>query len=228
MIEKDLIGYLNKNKDVEYKNFIFRLIPNLDKNFIIGVRTPILRLIAKEIIKNNKEEEYLNKLPHEYYEQYQIHSILLSQKMNYSNLIEYLNTFLPYINNWSTCDALIPKIDSKNLDDFYKHILIWINSNHEYTVRFGIYMIMKNYLNRPNINKYLDVITNIRSDKYYINMMISWTLTEALIVDYDKTIKYLENKSLNKFVQNKTIQKAIESRQIKSDKKEYLKTLKLK
>ncbi len=228
MIEKDLIGYLNKNKDVEYKNFIFRLIPNLDKNFIIGVRTPILKLIAKEIIKNNKEEEYLKKLPHEYYEQYQIHSILLSQKMDYSNLIEYLNTFLPYINNWSTCDALIPKIDSKNLDDFYNHILIWIDTNHEYTVRFGIYMIMKNYLSRPNINKYLDVITNIKSDKYYINMMISWTLTEALIVDYDKTIKYLENKSLNKFVQNKTIQKAIESRQIKSDKKEYLKTLKLK
>ncbi len=228
MIEKDLIGYLNKNKDVEYKNFIFRLIPNLDKNFIIGVRTPILKLIAKEIIKNNKEEEYLKKLPHEYYEQYQIHSILLSQKMDYSNLIEYLNTFLPYINNWSTCDALIPKIDSKNLDDFYNHILIWIDTNHEYTVRFGIYMIMKNYLNRPNINKYLDVITNIKSDEYYINMMISWTLTEALIVDYDKTIKYLENKSLNKFVQNKTIQKAIESRQIKSDKKEYLKTLKLK
>lgn len=226
MMEKDLIKYLNKNKDVEYKNFISRLIPNLDKNLIIGVRTPALKFLAKEIIKNKKEEEYLNKLPHQYYEQYQIHAILLSQKMEYSNLISHLNDFLPYVNNWAICDALIPKIDNKNLDDFYKHILIWISSNHEYTVRFGIYMIMKNYLGKSNLNKYLNTITNIKSDKYYINMMTAWTLAEALIVDYEKTVKYLENKKLSKFVQNKAIQKAIESKRISSDKKDYLKTLK--
>ncbi|MGI6359765.1 MAG: DNA alkylation repair protein [Acholeplasmatales bacterium] len=225
-MKRDLLKYLDKNKDVEYKNFISRLIPNLDKDFIIGVCTPILRSIAKEIIENKKEEEYLNKLPHEYYEQYQIHSILLSQKMEYNKLITHLEAFLPYINNWATCDTLIPKIDNKNLEDFYKHILIWINSNHEYTVRFGIYMIMKNYLNNLNIDKYLKDIIRIKSDKYYINMMISWTLAEALWIDYDKTIKYLENKNLNKFVQNKAIQKAIESRKLSSDIKDYLKTLK--
>lgn len=225
-MKRDLLKYLDKNKDVEYKNFISRLIPNLDKDFIIGVRTPILRSIAKEIIENKKEEEYLNKLPHEYYEQYQIHSILLSQKMEYNKLITHLEAFLPYINNWATCDTLIPKIDNKNLEDFYKHILIWINSNHEYTVRFGIYMIMKNYLNNLNIDKYLKDITRIKSDKYYINMMISWTLAEALWIDYDKTIKYLENKNIDKFVQNKAIQKVIESRKLSSDIKDYLKTLK--
>ena len=211
-MKKELINYLIKNKDIEYKNFISKLIPNLDKGIIIGVRTPVLKYIAKEIIKNKKEEEYLNKLPHKYYEQYQIHSILLSQKREYDKLITHINAFLPYINNWATCDTLIPKITNKNLNDFYNHILIWLNSNHEYTTRFGVYMIMKNYLKKPNIDKYLDVVTSIKSDKYYINMMISWTLAEALYVNYDKTIKYLENQNLDKFIQNKTIQKAIESR----------------
>lgn len=226
-MKKELINYLIKNKDIEYKNFISKLIPNLDKGIVIGVRTPVLKYIVKEIIKNKKEEEYLNKLPHKYYEQYQIHSILLSQKMEYDKLITHINAFLPYINNWATCDTLIPKITDKNLNDFYNHILIWLNSNHEYTTRFGVYMIMKNYLKKPNIDKYLDVVTSIKSDKYYINMMISWTLAEALYINYDKTIKYLENQNLDKFIQNKTIQKAIESRKISNEIKDYLKTLKV-
>ena len=201
-----------------------KLIPNLDKGYY-WVRTPVLKYIAKEIIKI-KKEEYLNKLPHKYYEQYQIHSILLSQK-EYDKLITHINAFLPYINNWASRDTLIPKITNKNLNDFYNHILIWLNSNHEYTTRFGVYMIMKNYLKKPNIDKYLDVVTSIKSDKYYINMMISWTLAEALYVNYDKTIKYLENQNLDKFIQNKTIQKAIESRKISNEIKDYLKTLKV-
>ncbi len=226
-MKKELTNYLIKNKDLEYKNFISRLIPNLDKGIIIGVRTPVLKYIAKKIIKNKKEEEYLNSLPHKYYEQNQIHSILLSQKMEYDKLISHINAFLPYINNWATCDTLIPKIDNKNLEDFYNHILIWLNSNHEYTTRFGVYMIMKNYLKKPNIDKYLNVITSIKSDKYYINMMISWTLAEALYVNYNKTIKYLEKQNLDKFIQNKTIQKAIESRKISNEIKDYLKRLKV-
>ena len=148
-------------------------------------------------------------------------------KREYDKLITHINAFLPYINNWATCDTLIPKITNKNLNDFYNHILIWLNSNHEYTTRFGVYMIMKNYLKKPNIDKYLDVVTSIKSDKYYINMMISWTLAEALYVNYDKTIKYLENQNLDKFIQNKTIQKAIESRKISNEIKDYLKTLKV-
>ncbi|MGI6781605.1 MAG: DNA alkylation repair protein [Acholeplasmataceae bacterium] len=224
---KKLINILQKNKDLKYKEFISRLIPNIDVNTIIGVRTPILRKIALDIIKNDYQNEFLSSLPHQYYEEYQIHSILLSYKMNYHKLINYINDFLPYINNWATCDTLLPKIGVENLDNFYHHILNWINSDHEYTVRFGVYMIMKNYLNNQNISQHLDEIVKIKSEKYYINMMISWTFAEALSIDYETTIKYIERKTLSKFVQNKSIQKAIESRKIPQERKEYLRHLKI-
>lgn len=226
LLKKNLEFKLLENQDLKYKEFLCELIPTIDPDTIIGVRTPILRRISKYIIKNNLQNVFLTALPHKYFEECQIHSMLLSNKMEYQNLIKHINIFLPYIDNWGTCDTLIPKIEEKNLEDFYICILKWLKSNHEYTVRFGVYMIMKNYFKKTNIKKYLDVITSIRSDKYYVNMMISWALAEALYVNYDQTIKYIENKKLCKQVQNKAIQKAIESQKISQESKEYLKTLK--
>jgi len=223
----EIYKILKNNQDLKYKEFTSRLIPNIDPDAIIGVRMSILREISKTLIRNNNHELFLKSLPHQYLEEKQIHAILLSSKMDYLVLIKYINQFLPYIDNWATSDALNPKIQESDLDDFYHHILKWINSNHEYTVRFGVYMMMKNYLDKPNINEYLDEITKIKSDKYYINMMIAWTLAEALYINYEITIKYLEKKNLQNFVHNKTIQKAIESRKITKERKEYLKTLRV-
>lgn len=224
-MKEELIVVLNENKDEKYQKFVSSLIPNIDINKIIGVRTPVLRTIVKDILKEKKEDVFLNSLPHQYYEEYQIHSLLLSSKMEYNKLIKYINDFLPFIDNWATCDTLIPKISKSDLGKFHEEILVWLNSGREYSVRFGVYMLMKNYFKEPNIDKYLKLIASIKSDKYYVNMMISWALAEALIIDYNNTIKYLEDGLLERFVHNKTIQKAIESKKIPTQIKEYLKLL---
>ena len=213
-------------QDKEYQRLQYKIIPNVDN--IIGVRTPELRKLAKQLIKENNYKLFLNNLPHKYFDENQLHAFIISEIKDYDECIKYINDFLPYIDNWATCDQMSPKILKKHKEELIKYIKVWIKSKKTYTIRFGIGMLMEYFLDE-NFNKtYLELVSKIRSNEYYVNMMIAWFFATALAKQYEETIKYIENKKLDIWVHNKTIQKAIESYRIRESQKEYLKTLKIK
>ena len=213
-------------QDNEYQRLQYKIIPNVDN--IIGVRTPELRKLAKQLIKENNYKLFLNNLPHKYFDENQLHAFIISEIKDYDECIKYINDFLPYIDNWATCDQMSPKILKKHKEELIKYIKVWIKSKKTYTIRFGIGMLMEYFLDE-NFNKtYLELVSKIRSNEYYVNMMIAWFFATALAKQYEETIKYIENKKLDIWVHNKTIQKAIESYRIRESQKEYLKTLKIK
>jgi len=217
---------LLKLGDSKYKEFNSKLVPNIDKDRIIGVKNPKV----KQLIKSNKEDidEFLNELPHYYNEENVLHGYLLSSIKDYDETISELNRFLPYIDNWSVCDIIKPKSFKKNRDKLINQIKIWIKSDHTYTVRFGLLMLMTHYLDEDFKKEYLLLPLSIHTDEYYINMMIAWYYATALAKQYDETIKIIENKKLDTWIHNKTIQKAKESFRVSDKQKEYLNTLKIK
>ncbi len=217
---------LLKLGDSKYKEFNSKLVPNIDKDRIIGVKNPKV----KQLIKSNKEDidEFLNELPHYYNEENVLHGYLLSSIKDYDETISELNRFLPYIDNWSVCDIIKPKSFKKNRDKLINQIKIWIKSDHTYTVRFGLLMLMTHYLDEDFKKEYLLLPLTIHTDEYYINMMIAWYYATALAKQYDNTIKIIENKKLDSWIHNKTIQKAKESFRVSDKQKEYLNTLKIK
>lgn len=220
---------LFENKDLKYKEFTSRSIPNVDKNTIIGVRLPILRNIAKELNKSNDKNTFMNELPHKYHEENLIHGFLISLNKDINSVLNELNNFLPYMNNWAVTDTISPKIFKKHLDDIYIYLEKWLKSTDEYIIRFGIVTMLQFYLNdKKYIKKNNKLILSIKKDTYYINMAISWYFSFALIKQYDETIKIFENKKIkNAWIHNKSIQKAIESYRISDDVKKYLKSLKI-
>ncbi|HAL63243.1 MAG TPA: DNA alkylation repair protein [Clostridiales bacterium] len=222
----DIQKTLFSMKDTEYRDFHARLVPNIEKNTIIGVRTPNLRAFAKEI--NPKAEEIFRGLPHQYYEENNLHAFLISQIPDFDECIEKLNEFLPYVDNWATCDGIRPKCFKKNKEKLILEIKKWLNSRHTYTVRFAIEMLMTHFLDGDFNEKYLKMVSNVKSDEYYINMMIAWYFATALAKKWDCTVKYLEEKRLTEWVHKKTIQKAIESYRITEKQKRYLKKLIIK
>lgn len=223
---KDLLLDLELNKDLKYRDFNARLMPNVNKDLIIGVRIPILRRISKKYFTVKKE--FFNELPHKYFEENMIHAFMIEQVKDFNECINLLNDFLPYIDNWQTCDCLSPKIFKQDLNQLLSNIKIWINDKHIYTRRFAILMLKKYFLDKLFNQEYLDLVISAYSKDYYIEMMISWYFSEALIKQYKSTIKYIESNSLPVWVHNKTIQKAIESYRIDNNTKEYLKTLRIK
>lgn len=212
-------------QDEKYKDFTAKLIPNINKESIIGVRTPELRIYAKNI-KNY--DEFLSELPHAYHEENQLHSFIISNIKDYEKVIDLLNKFLPYVNNWATCDMLSPKVFAKNRNKLVENIKEWLKSKHIYTIRFGIEMLMSHFLDDDFKVEYLNLVKVIRSDEYYVNMMIAWYFATALAKHYKESVKVLENKELDTWTHNKTIQKAIESYRITEEQKEYLRSLKIK
>lgn len=224
---KNITNYLFSKQDIIYKDFLAKLVPNIDSNNIIGVRTKEIRDYAKELVKEDYSL-FLREMPHKYFEENQLHAFIISEIKDYDECIAYLNTFLKYIDNWATCDQLSPKVFKKNTDKLLDQINIWIKSSEIYEVRFGINMLMKYYLDSNYKKEYLELVSKIKSNEYYINMMIAWFFATALVKQYDDAITYLENKKLDKWVHNKTIQKAIESYRITNAQKEYLKSLKIK
>ncbi len=216
---------LFKLQDKKYQEMQFKIIPNIEPNTIIGVRTPELRSLAKELIKEDYKS-FLNNLPHQYFDENQLHAFIISEIKDYNECITYLNKFLPYVNNWATCDQLSPKIFKKNTDKLLDQIKIWISSKETYTIRFGIGTLMQYYLDDKFNKEYLKLVSNIKSEEYYINMMIAWYFATALAKKYKETIPYIEKNKLDIWVHNKTIQKAIESYRITPEQKEYLKGLK--
>ena len=217
-------------QDLKYKDFHKKLIPTVNEETIIGIRTSELRKLAKELY-NNKEksvEVFLEDLPHKFYEENNLHAFIIENIKDYEESILLTEKFLPYIDNWATCDSFSPKIFKKYPEQVYEKIKIWINSDKEYTVRYAIGVLLSNYLDNEFKEEMLELVSNIRSEKYYINMMIAWYFATALAKQYEKTVKYLENKNLDPWVHNKSIQKAVESRRISESKKMYLKTLKIR
>ena len=227
-LEQFIENKLLNMKDDKYRDFTSKLIPTVEKSRIIGVRTPDLRKFAKEIFKEKDYKNFLDHLPHKYYEENNLHGFIIENIKDYNLVIYYLEKFFPYIDNWSTCDLISPKIFKKHLPELIFKIKEWINSDQIYSVRFGIEMLMTHYLGDNFLPEYLNLVADIKSDEYYINMMIAWYFATALAKQYDFAIKYIENKKLGKWVHNKSIQKALESRRISINKKEYLKTLKIK
>ena len=217
-------------QDKTYKDFHSKLMPTINPNSIIGIRVPVLRDYAKKLFKENSIESlnsFLKNLPHEFYEENNIHAFLIEKINNFDECIFYLEEFLPYIDNWATCDMLNPKIFKTNYEKLLEKIYQWINSDSVYTVRFAIGMLMRYFLDEKFETKYLDLVTSINSEEYYINMMRAWFFATALAKQYEQTFPYIKNYSLDKWTHNKTIQKANESFRITKDQKEELKKFRL-
>ena len=215
-------------QDLKYKDFHSKLMPTVCKDKIIGVRVPQLRKFAKELNKSELKADFLKTLPHEYYEEDNLHAFLIEQIKDFDECISALDNFLLFIDNWATCDMMTPKILGKNPDLLYGKIKEWLKSKNTYTVRFAVVTLMKFFMDERLDEKHLTLLLSIKSDEYYINMAIAWYLATALSSRWDLVIPYIENKKFDKWVHNKAIQKAIESYRITKKQKEYLKTLKVK
>ena len=216
-------------QDIEYKNFNAKLIPTVDKDLIIGVRTPDLRNYAKKLFKEDEKRsfKFLNSLPHKYYEENNLHGFLIEQIKDFDSAMEYTENFIPFIDNWATCDSFCPKVFKKYVNETYEKILLWIKSDKTYVVRYGIGLLLSNYLDENFKEEHLKIVSKIRSEEYYINMMIAWYFATALAKKWDSTIFFIENKKLDDWTHNKAIQKAIESRRITDEQKIYLRSLKV-
>lgn len=217
------------NQDLDYRDFISRSIPNVDTNKIIGVRMPVLRKISKEIINEIYIDDFLNELPHTYNEEYLLHGIILSNKYkDIDILLDKLDVFLPYVDNWMVCDTLRCVLFKDYLDKVYLKIKEWLNSDYEYVVRFAIVSLIFFYIDDGFRIEELELLSKINSKCYYINMAIAWFYSMTLVKQYDVSVKFFEKRKLNKWVFNKSIQKAIESYQLSDIKKDYLRSLKIK
>ena len=224
-----IVKKLFELQDLEYKKFNSKLIPNINKDKIIGVRVPDIRSLAKDIKNEEYIDEFLLDLPHKYQEENLLHGILLTIRYKDIDLLLLeLDSFLKYVDNWVVSDIISPKLFKKYPDKVYKYIKKWINSKDEYVIRFGVVSLLQFYLDDNFIFEELELVKNINSDYFYVKMAIAWFYSFALIKQYDATICYFQNKVLDKWIHNKTIVKAIESYRISDDRKEYLKSLKIK
>lgn len=221
-----MINELFELKDEKYKEFQSKLIPNIDKNSLIGVRTPELRVLAKTLIKEKRAEDFLNELPHRYFDENQLHAFIISEIKDFDTCIEQVCKFLPFVDNWATCDQLSPKCFKKNREKLLPYIYKWISSNETYTVRFAIGMLMQHFLDDDYNDEYPKLVCSIVSDEYYVKMMAAWYFATALAKQYDSILPFFKEQTLDKWTHNKSIQKAIESRRITDEQKDVLRALK--
>ncbi|WP_025724734.1 DNA alkylation repair protein [Acholeplasma granularum] len=223
-IQKDLFTL----QDLEYKAFNARLIPTIKKETIIGNRVPVLRKYAKNNQLNEDFNLFISSLPHVYFEENMLHAIIISSMNEFEKVIYNIDRFLPFVDNWAVCDTLSPKIMIKHRDKLIHHLDKWLNSKHNYTQRFGIKMLMEHYLDDDFNVEFFDKVISIKSDDYYVKMMISWYFATALVKQSNHAMKVIEENLLDHWTHNKTIQKAIESYRISSTNKEILKKYKRK
>lgn len=223
----EIVAELFRLQDKEYAAFQAKLIPTVEANTIIGVRTPELRALAKKLFKDKDKASFLAVSPHRYFEENQLHAFVISLENDFDKCIAEVEAFLPYIDNWATCDQLSPKAFKKEPEKLLPYICKWIKSDKVYTVRFAIGMLMRHFLDSRFEPKYADMVAAVRSEEYYINMMIAWYFATALAKQYACVLPYLEKKKLDDWTHNKAIQKSMESYRITPDQKAYLKTLKV-
>ena len=209
-------------RDEKYRDFNSSLIPNIDKERIVGVRIPALRKIAKELMKGEEKEALMSALPHKYLEENHLHAFLINEIKDFDTCIFELDRFLPCVDNWSICDSIRPCSFLGNTDRLIPHIERWLRSEHAYTVRFAIEMLMVYYLGEHFDERFIDMVAGVESDEYYVNMMIAWYFATALAKRWDEAIKIIDNERLSLWVHNKTIQKAFESYRVTDEQKEYL------
>ena len=225
MTIKEIREKLFSLADEKYKAFQSKLMPTVDSDKIIGVRTPALRAFAKELYKQGGYEEFLSDVPHKFYEEDNLHAMLISEIKDFDICLEETEKFLPHIDNWATCDMLRPKCFKKEPEKLYETMLIWLKSDKVYTVRYGIGCLLSFYLDGNFSQEHLNLVSKITSEEYYINMMIAWYFATALSKQYDSTIGFIEERKLSLWVHRKTIQKAVESYRISDEVKAYLKSL---
>lgn len=213
-------------QDEKYRDFCAKLTPNLDKSVIIGVRTPELRKLAKELSGKQTAAAFMESLPHEYYEENNLHGFLVEQIKDYDACADAVERFLPYVDNWATCDQMNPKVFKKHRAELLERIKVWLRAKETYTVRFGIGMLMSHYLDENFSLEYLELVAGLRSQEYYVNMMIAWYFATALAKQYDAALPYIQQERLDAWTHNKAIQKALESYRVSEEHKKELRGLK--
>ena len=228
MITDDIYRELIKLQDTGYRDMQVTIIPTVNADSIIGVRTPALRQLAKDLSKREDISLFLAELPHKYFEENQLHAFILSGMKDAGNCIRLVDAFLPYVDNWATCDQMSPKVFRKNKDLLLEYVEKWMKSDLTYVKRFAIGMLMEHVRDEDFKTSYLTKVSKIRSDEYYVNMMTAWYFATALAKQYEAALPYIEGQKLDKWTHNKAIQKAVESYRITPEQKEYLKTLKRK
>ncbi|MDO5445542.1 MAG: DNA alkylation repair protein [Eubacteriales bacterium] len=221
-----IIDRLYELSDKEYAEFQSKLTPTVDKALFIGVRVPDVRKLAKEIYKSGEYESFFSELPHKFYDENMLHGLIVSEIKDFEQCIKATEAFLPYVDNWAVCDIMSPKCFKKNKDRLLPIIKTWVKSSEEYTVRFGLEMLMSHYLDEDFKPEYLEIAASVKSDKYYINMMIAWFFATALTKQWDAALPYITNNGLDARTHNKTIQKAKESYRITDEQKKYLNSFK--
>lgn len=219
---------LLERQDIAYRDSQSKLIPTVDKKCFIGVRTPALRKLAKQLYKEGNTAEFLQALPHRYFDENQLHAFIISEYKDFEQCIAEVSRFLPYIDNWATCDQLLPKVFKKHRDDLLPYIEQWLHSDKEYTVRFAIGLLMQHFLDEKFDIKYAQAVAAVPCEAYYIHMMVAWYFATALAKQYNAVLPFFEQNTLDERTHNKAIQKAIESYRISPEQKEYLKSLKRK
>lgn len=213
-------------QDTEYRDFHAGLMPTVDKEKVIGVRTPVLRKYAGKLSGQPEAQEFLKTLPHTYYEENNLHGFLLEKIKDYDTCMGEMKKFLPYIDNWATCDGVAPKVFGRHKEELIKEIPGWLESGQTYVIRFGVNMLMRFFLDEDFKPEYAEKVAAIRSEEYYVKMVVAWYFATALAKQYDAVIPFLEERRLENWTHQKTIQKARESYRISPAQKEYLKTLK--
>ncbi len=215
-------------QDEKYRDFNASLVPTLDKNSFIGVRSPELRRLAKKYAKDERIEVFLSALPHKYQEENTLHGFIISLEKDFDKAIAETERFLPYINNWAVCDGISPKVFAKNKPELLEYIKRWIKSDETYTVRFAIGMLMRHFLDEEFEPWQMEFVISVDSEEYYIRMMQAWYMATALAKQYDAAFEVIKAKKLPKWTHNKSIQKAVESYRITDERKEILKGYRIK
>ena len=228
MTVKEIQDELFRLKDEKYRDFQGKLMPTVELDTGIGVRTPELRKYAKQLVKREDVSGFLIELPHRYFDENQLHAFTIAEMKDYDRWIEEVNRFLPDVDNWAPGDQMSPKVFKKYREGLLDHIRIWIQSDKTYTVRFAIGMLMEHFLDEDFNAEYPEMVAAVSSDEYYVNMMIAWYFATALAIQYDTVLPYIEEQHLDTWTHNKTIQKAVESYRITPEQKEHLKSLKVK
>lgn len=213
-------------RDIKYRDFNSALIPNVDKENVIGVRTPELKRLAKELKKSGETETFLASLPHRYFEENQLHGFIIAEEKDFDICIEQVKVFLPYVDNWATCDQLSPKCFAKQPEKLLPHIEKWLDSKHTYEIRFGVLCFMRYFLDDRFKKEYAEKIAEIKSDEYYVKMAIAWYFATALAKQYNTALTIISENRLDAHTHNKTIQKAIESFRVSDEHKSELRLLK--
>jgi 3-methyladenine DNA glycosylase AlkD len=219
---------LSELQDKAYREFQIPLFPSVNPDRIIGVRTPALRSYAKELSGRPDVSEFLDALPHPTFDENQLHAFIISGIRDYGTCLKEVCRFLPYVDNWATCDQLSPKVFRKHRPELLEHIREWIASGETYTVRFAVGMLMEHFLDEDFDPAYPEMVAAIRSEEYYVRMMVAWYFATALAKQYDAALPYIRDRRLDDWTHQKTIQKAVESYRIPDERKALLKSLRIR